>query len=142
MYKRKKLNGKNLMEHRYVYQQFINRPLWRGELIHHKNGDKSDNRIENLEIMTPKQHSIHHNQKYSITKKCLVCCKEFMPHPTKRARAKTCSRSCFKILQSIRFRNPNAPNSMYRNGAYPSQKENRVIVSQKYLRQLNMRMKV
>ena len=50
-YIRKKVNGKMLMKHRYVYQEYIKRPLLRGELIHHKNGDKSDNRIENLEIM-------------------------------------------------------------------------------------------
>lgn len=39
-------------------------------------------------------HSKHHNQKHELTKACVVCGKTFMPHPTKRARAKTCSADC------------------------------------------------
>lgn len=42
-----------------------------------------------------KCHSKHHNQKHSITKACAVCGKDFTPHPTKRARAVTCSPECF-----------------------------------------------
>ena len=125
LYVRRKQNGKNLLLHRYIFSQFIGRPLLRGELIHHVNGDKKDNRIENLEIMTPKEHSIHHNQKYPVTKKCEVCGSEYMPHPTKRLRSKTCSRECFIKFQSLKLRKPNAPNSMYREGAYPCQKKNR-----------------
>lgn len=125
-YLQKKINGKKVLAHRYIYQEFINRPLSKGELIHHKNGDKSDNRIENLEIMTPKEHSKHHNQKYPITKICEICNSEFMPHPTKRKRAKTCSKECLKILLSLKLRDPEKPNSMYRNNAYPCQKKNRL----------------
>lgn len=39
-------------------------------------------------------HSRHHNQKHALTKVCVVCGKTFAPHPTKRARAKTCSDAC------------------------------------------------
>lgn len=46
--------------HRWVLEQKIGRKLRRGELAHHKNGDGHDNREENLELMTNREHSRHH----------------------------------------------------------------------------------
>jgi hypothetical protein len=45
-----------IREHRYVMENFLGRKLFPSELIHHKNGNKFDNRIENLEIVTRAQH--------------------------------------------------------------------------------------
>ncbi len=47
-------------EHRYVMEQSIGRYLATGEIVHHKNRDKLDNRLENLVIMTPSEHAIEH----------------------------------------------------------------------------------
>ncbi len=40
-----------------MMEQFIGRILREDEVVHHKNGIKTDNRIENLEIMTRSDHA-------------------------------------------------------------------------------------
>ena len=45
-----KIDGKWVLEHRYVIEQSIGRKLHKQERVHHKNGNRSDNRLENLEL--------------------------------------------------------------------------------------------
>jgi hypothetical protein len=59
-YKMLSINCKSAREHRVLMELHLGRKLLPTEIIHHINGDKVDNRIENLQIMSRSEHTKHH----------------------------------------------------------------------------------
>lgn len=53
------------LEHRVVMSEAIGREVLRDEAVHHLNGVRSDNRIENLKIMSLAEHAALHSLKRS-----------------------------------------------------------------------------
>lgn len=49
--------GVTIGEHRAVMQEHLGRKLTRYESVHHKNGNRSDNRLDNLELWSVAQPS-------------------------------------------------------------------------------------
>lgn len=57
-YIRRSSDGKYI--HRIIMEEHLGRPLGEDEFIHHINEDPSDNRIENLEIVSNSEHRKYH----------------------------------------------------------------------------------
>lgn len=62
----------DILEHILVMSNAINRPLNKGEVVHHINGEKTDNRIENLYLCSSrKEHMKIHRSLNSLAKQLL-----------------------------------------------------------------------
>src|SRR5690349_21304657 len=65
MYKYKKIklkDGSTIDEHRLIMQNHLGRKLTFNEVVHHKDGNKRNNSIENLEVLERSSHSRQHMQ--------------------------------------------------------------------------------
>lgn len=50
-------------EHRVIAERIVGRELAPGEVVHHKNGERWDNRPDNLEVMGAREHGRLHRQR-------------------------------------------------------------------------------
>lgn len=101
-YRRTKVNGHEISEHRAVAEKALGRKLRSNEEVHHINEDRFDNRLENLEVVTKREHADRHTY-LPTTKFCVICRHQYTPHKTKRRRAQTCGKPiCVNKLRSIR----------------------------------------
>ena len=99
-YRKAKIHGKSIDEHRHIMELHLGRKLERYEVVHHKNGKKFDNRIENLEVMPMSEHSCLHNQIYPHRLTCPVCGKEFKVSRHRKDRTRVCSEECHRKINS------------------------------------------
>lgn len=118
-YKKIRLNKNEVIdEHRLIMQNHLGRKLNRNEVVHHKNGNGRDNRLENLELMSLSEHSRKHRAGHSSNNKinwpkgkawCFAC-KKFktisnFPPSKSVLRSKECRKCNTKFNASRRNKN-------------------------------------
>ena len=59
-----------VMEHILVMERDLGRLLDIGEVVHHKNGQRADNEIDNLQLMTASKHmSMHSKERWDLKRR-------------------------------------------------------------------------
>lgn len=73
-----------IFEHVFVMSEHLDRPLEKDENVHHKNGDRRDNRIENLELWSRAQPA---GQRVADKIRWAIELKDLYPQTWKKVRA-------------------------------------------------------
>lgn len=101
-----------VLEHRFVVESALNRKLSRREEVHHINGDRADNRPENLRVYDSSEHQKLHEHWKEWTKSpvrlnCKLCSKQYKVKPSRAKGSSFCSNAC-KLKAAWESRRHNA----------------------------------
>lgn len=88
-------DGRELNEHRWLMEQHLGRNLHTDEIVPHKNGKRTDNRLENLVVVDRAEHTRLHLKQAPIKRVCIICGKSFKKSSRfTYQKVRTCSNPC------------------------------------------------
>lgn len=93
-----------VLQHVFVMAEHLGRPLKNDECVHHKDRDRTNNCLENLQLLTLKEHARLHCIEDLGTSYMVNTCKNCLTvfETTVNSRRDCCSREC-AIKQSQKF---------------------------------------
>lgn len=107
------VNGKLIRLHRYLMEKHLGRKLLPTEIVHHKDGNKHNNDLSNLEITNRSDHARYHmtgivRPLNGGVKKCVDCgCEKYLSPYTynnTRQNGKYKCRSCYTLNKKWRVK--------------------------------------
>ncbi len=108
----------HVLVHRVVMEHQLRRVLGAREVVHHRNGDPYDNRLDNLLLLSPAEHTrLHHRPQQMVDLVCAWCGKAYRRlkgrEPAAHGRREgCCSRSC-SAKRNARLRFPVPAHGIY-----------------------------
>lgn len=100
--------------HRIVMELFLGRFLNKNEIVHHKDGNKLNNNIDNLEVMTVSDHmKLHLNNLNNLHPQAEIVCKECRKVKTRFRKAVFCSDNCKILFFRKKYKNVSNSNGTY-----------------------------
>ena len=120
----------NISLHRYIILKALGY-VPDGFDIHHKNFDKDDNLLENLEILTHNEHRKLHHDTDLVEFICQECGNKFLGPKSGRSMYKFCSKKCYHIsdnrkAKQIRDDNINKVRAYHRKYSAKYRSKNRI----------------
>lgn len=100
-YRYTKKGGKNTTLHRRLYEEHYGVTLGRLDYVHHKDGDRLNNAIENLEVKRAGTHTRDHAKPRMLKPRpCAVCGRSFIPGTDGKKKQPTCGAECGAELRA------------------------------------------
>lgn len=113
------VDGRRIAEHRAVAEMALGRPLSSSEIVHHKDHNKTNNRVENLQIVSRSEHAkLHYPEILAGERRSM------------RGSENPAAKLNEKIVRAIRQSNESDASTAKRHGVTPS------LISQIRLRRI------